>query len=357
MTLRRISAQTHKTSQQLNMQNSVARPDTNRGIAAGVNQPAFGAFRDNKFSFPNSAFDWQAAQDNNSLSIIAANFTMAPIEQNFDVRWDVGTLLFVKKDNNLGKSFCDITMFRTTAATAASAALSTTTTPHSMHNVLDRKDKKNPMGDLASIAENFEPAGVCIGPTSPGMMQTVTDDFSTVRYSGNLKTIGLVIKGHTPFPNLFSNEELRGGQQLYFFVKMVTPPSKIMNAAGDTVRIPAKLGFLVPDLVFFTRKDDGLPERQSSEAMRILAEKKGEQPPLDDFSYIDWQYSGTSLVPTHGILRQGLLYKLGTCLHYYKASNDRLPGQKKESLQYVTDYRSFPMIEIMLNIERIYGSA
>lgn len=330
------------------MQNTVARPNTNRGVSAGVNQPAFGAFRDNNFSFPSSAFDWQAAQDNNSLSIIAANFQMTPVTGNRDVQWDVGTLLFVKKDNNVGKEFKDINMFREEAANAASAQKSQSASMGGM----DRQSKRVLlMSSLENIAANFEPAGVCIGPTTPGTLQSVTDDSASVRYSGTLKALGLVIMGHTPFPNLFSGDELREGQQLYFFIKMVKAPVRV----GSTI-LSQQPGLLVPDLVFFSRRDDGLPERQSAEALRILAECKGEQPPLDDFSYIDWNYDSANK-PTHGVLRQGLLYKLGTCLHYYKASNDRLFGQKKEPLSYNINLLTLPMIEIMLNIERIYGSA
>jgi hypothetical protein len=336
---------------------SVRRPNTN---LSAVNRPEMGAFRDNNFSFPRGALDWQAAQDNNSLSIIANQFTMAPTEGNRDVMWDQGTLLFVKKDNNIAKSFYDITSFRAGAATSAAAAYVNKGKTVSTNNI-DRRNKNLMMSTLDSIAENFEPAGVCIGPTDPGIMQSVTDDQSTVVYSGNLKTVGVVTMGHTHFPNLFSSEELRAGHQLYFFIKCVPAPQKYVDVAGRETSLNSRVT-LVPDLVFFSRKDDKLPERQSTEALRILKECKGDQPPLDDFSYIEWVY-GTdtdpkqSTYPTHGFLRQALLYKLGTCLHYYRASNDRLPGQKKEALQYVTDYRTFPMIEIMLNIERIHGSA
>lgn len=339
----------------------IQAPNTNRGLSRagnGTRQEEFGADRGDNFAFPTSAMKWQAAQDDSSSqAIIAANFLMMPTEYNADVTWDVGTFVFVKKDRNYNKSISCLSMFRHNMYVGAAASFATSSSTSSSTSFLTSKQKSaNIMATLDGIAENFEPLGVCIGPTSPSLMQSVTDNLSTIKYSGALKTVGVVISGHTPFPNVFDTE-LRAGSKLYFMIKPTKPQDRIRGFTNDTVYMPKAQALhanqLTCDTVFFSRKDASLPDRCSAAVMRALLDNKGDQPPLDDLNWIQWTVDTKGTV-IRGEVQPALLYQIGTCLHFYPSTNKAHGPPKKAILQYLPDFRTLPMIEISLELKRIY---
>jgi hypothetical protein len=350
----------------------VSKPNLNRGLSAGVKQESFGNFRDSNFRFPDGLSKSQPPPTPLTNPPFTYKYAILPTENNWDMRWDVGTLLFVKKDDNALKQMYCLSYARTLMMQsginhhlAKKSLPSSSSTTSSALVTKPRARDYNFMGTMEDIVQNLEFAGVGIGPVEPGLQIGTADMTTSMKYSGNSKQVPFVAMGRCFVPNLWECQ-LRAGQDLYIGIK----PRKIKggksyNELGDPKNVPTGIEdyHTCPDFFFYTHPANR-PPPYCTDQSKALDEAKGNQPPLTDRAYIDWTVTEDSMtkVKTYeGEIKDAIVWKIGRVYRLEQSRNtvrsvgtSRIYEKSQEPLSFEKDYRTYPMIEIQLDPTRVY---
>lgn len=351
------------------MELQVDRPNLNRGTEAGLRQESFGNYRDNNFSFPSGLSSAQPPPVPYSQPRMTWNVPILPTENNWDTRWNMGTLYFGKKDlNQLKQLFC---LSYARALMAQSAITRHEETKRNARMTQDEIDLEGTgglkhftksrardygfMGSMETIAKELDFCGVGFGPVDPSLQIGTADMGNSARYSGHAKQVPMVVQGHCFMPNLWETK-LRAGQDLFVILKPRIPGKRFYNTAGETMVVPSDIRDwdTIPDFSFYTNEVNKPPVFCSDNT--ALFENKGGQPPLHDRSYIDWECDADGKIRC-GELKDGLVWKLGRVysLQTSRAANtSRLTIKSSDPLQWARDYNTFPMMEVQLDPQRIY---
>lgn len=368
------------------MNNNVAQPNTNRGLAAGVQNERFGAFRDGNMSFPQGAAGWQQPPTTMSRPTLSYRYPILPTEHNYDAKWDNGTILFVKKDDNRLKRMYCLSLLRAMMmqsaierhldrrtgsgsggaeplADSVAAAFGKPAAPVYSKIAKAKRVDHSFLSTIESIAENLEFAGLGAGPTDPSLQVGTFEMQDSMHYSGSQKQVPFIFNGNAFMPKVFQ-QDLDISTPLYMIIKGVCPPPKFYNPAGDGLTVPKSIckTDLVPDVIFFASPAHRAPMYNSDPS--ALYRRKGEQPPLDDLSYIEWSLDPRTKDITNYVMAEmktGLLWSIG---HNYNSETSAFDHASSKNLRAVTaplpfhdDYgKNCDLMQIYVNPKRVYAS-
>ncbi len=138
------------------------------------------------------------------------------------------------------------------------------------------------------------------------------------------------------------------------------PGKTYYTASGDANGMPTDIDDTdtIPELIFYTHPQNRPPIYCSD--YTPLHEGKGGQPPLNDRSYIEWDVSidanGNKKI-LKGTLKDAVVWRIGRVYNPQgsrQSTGKRLAIKTNEPLAFTRDYRSFPMMEVQLDPERVY---
>jgi len=363
---------------------NVDKPNLNRGLSAGVKQESFGNFRDGNFSFPANIANAQPPPTSINRPRRTYDYPMFPIEQNWDMEWSQGTLLFIKQDTNYLKHLYDLHMIRwhmyqsgineiIAKKKQQQAGTSTSWTASTLGGSDDvqQRMKKNKtydhsfLGTVESIKANLDFLGPAFGESDPGLQVGNIDITSDVTYTGNSKHVPVAIYGEAMMPMLF-DEDLFPGQSLYMYIKGVRPQKDFGNPKQVGMRVPPEVcdWDIVPDVFFYSRQSNQEPPYLSDSTELYKCE--GGQPPLADRAYIEWEYDSrlpiaTQRRPQVGKVKQALLWKIGRNYNretaFNSQGNSRLQTKAKEPLPFSINFNALPKMEFQVDIKKILANS
>ena len=359
---------------------NVARPNLDRGFSAGVKQQSFGNFRDSNMSFPAGITGAQPPPTSINRPRRTYDYPMFPIDNNYDMNWSQGTLLFIKKDNNFLKHIYDLHMARmfmyqsgineivarkkqpANGGTTTYAAGSMNGTDDAQQRMKKKKTYDHSfLGTVESIREHFDFIGPAFGETDPGTQVGSIDITDSVTYTGNSKHVPVAIYGEAMMPMVF-DEDLFPGQTLYMYIKGVKPQRDYATPSQVALKVPEIVDDfdIVPDILFYSRQTNLPPPRTTD--LTELYKCEGGQPPLTDRCYIEWNFderfsASRQKKPVMGKLKEGPLWQIGRNYNRESAFNSngvsRLNTKQKEPLPFSINFNALPKMEIQVDIERI----
>ncbi len=341
----------------------VAAPRLNQGMSGGIKQPSFGNFRDNDFSFPGTKLSaGQGPPAQLSQPRMTFHYPIFPPQTSWDKNWGTGTLYFMQKTKGLLKNMFCVSYSRTLMATMGIRARLDAKKPvdpnEQAADALLKPRQRNYgfMSNMERLMEEFDFAGVGFGDIEPGLQIGNADMGDSQRFSGAAKQVPLVARGHCFVPNLWETG-LRTGQHLFIIMKPRLPGKAYYTATGDSNQMPTDIADTdtIPELIFYTHPENRPPIYCSDYS--ALLECKGGQPPLYDRSYIEWEVGPDKKTIVKGQLRDAVVWDIGRVYSTQssrQSTGSRLAIKSTEPLAFTRDYRSFPMLEVQLDPQRVY---
>ena len=344
----------------------VPYPNTNQGISAGLVGPRFGNGRGERFDSPlgmASNTPTTAIQTNGRHT---SKWVMKPTDNNWDGKWDNGTLLFVQQVPSLTHHVMSLEMLRYFMHMSAITKHINDAKLLQMGEHGSEILKANQRGrginygflnDIESITESVAFIGPAFGPTTPSTSAGGLEPGHTTAFTGDFKVVAAVDWGHCYVPNFWG--DLQAGQEVFMIMKPMPLQESYFSPSGDRNTVPEDMRrrkCLVTDIQFTSRRPMDIC------SLSELLDGAGEQPPPDSAEWIDWDYNydndGKVIGVNSGELKRGIVWSLGHAAHSERGrtSGVFVPSSRRaERLQWSQDYREMPQMELLLHVKRITG--
>ena len=346
-----------------NMSFAVQKPNLNQGVEAGIFGPRFENDRGMDMGFSRRMLKWQTTTAKQTNPRITYQIPILPPDNDWVTRWSEGTFIFLQRNDALLKNAFSLETLRFLMHQTAITRFANEKRRKTAASPLEAEALKNMgrgrgrnynfLSTIEEIQDNIEFAGVLIGPAEPTTATGTSEANDISMYSGNFMNLPLIIHGHGWVPNPWG--ELQTMQDLYMIIKPMPILDTYYAPTGEPHNIPEEMRKkreLICDIQFTSYRP------AESAGLKELYECKGEQPPIDTASWIDWTYNERGEV-IDGQLRRGIVYHVGKANHSERAVNSGgyVPSSKKaERLQWTSNMNTiFKKMEILLTVSRERG--
>lgn len=325
---------------------------------SGRSQPEFG-FGRGDMAQQGGMMNWQSQQTSKSMPRQTYHYLVRPWKHGFETQWGLGSLLFIKREDQTLKTMYDLPLLRFFMRQSRELEKGNQMTVNAQPNVVgsydaNRQSKQRRarwydttyMTSMESVADNLTFAGLGWGESTPDMKDSSGREGEWGDFTGIGKAVPFVNYGQAFMPNLFGHVE--AGDSLYMILKPIPAnfAAGLVNPLGEGIgKSKLTSDDLVIDTVFFSSSDRSPPP-----AADIMSTPNGvvEQPPLQTRTYAAQHPDGSFEA------KSGIVYYIGRSMKRYIG-----PGPYRKNLQrddrpeMMTHVNQVDKMEIQLDVDRL----